>query len=442
MRIQRLRGLAGALVARLVVVLLFAELVLWGGDRPVVSLAFATMELLGLALLLLLAPWARHALANLPRLDVIGAIFLTLLLWTALQAIPLPWLVPSGWVDVPGQRSISLAPFSSLTEILELAGLGALFVISVAVARDDDRAHAAWNTFGVLAALFLAASIWAYATRTDADAKFTAFLINANTAATTLAIFVVAGWTAILRAVMSLHSEALTAQKLSSLLRTAAPWAALVLLSFAGLSLTGSRGGAGACFFGLLACTVVMAWSERRKRRTLYVILGASGAIVLLFGALVLSSGTVAARLALTDAALANRGTIIGIYLEELPRLPWTGFGLGTFRHFNNLLVEPGERGVLWNLGALHNVYLQWIYEAGYVGAALMFGLVGYILVTIAQGLDRRRFGRTWIVGSLAISAVVLSHGVIDYALQLPAIAGVWTFALGMGFGVSRPSSR
>lgn len=447
LRLQRLRQGPGEIFARYLVVLMFSELLLFGGDRPAISLAFAALELLSLALLVITASWARAALLRLAQLDVLGPLFLGLLAWTALQMAPIPNLISdTGWAHAPGQVSVSIAPFSTLTEFLELAGLGAVFIMALAVGRDDDRAHAAWNTFGGLAALYAAWAMIQHVARLDTGvligARLTASLANANSAGCLFAIFVVVGWTAVLRTVVSLHRDVLTTEKLTGLLLQASPWFILVLLSFAALSLTGSRGAAVAVLAGLITSTAVMAWSELSRRRTFYFILGAAGVIASLFVFLVLSSGAVATRLAVTDAALSNRSEIIGIYLSQLARAPWNGFGLGTFRAFNNLLMDDGDRAVLWNLGALHNVYLQWIFESGWPGAALMFSTISVALVSIFRGLKRRRFGRTWIAGALAISAVVLTHGLIDFALQLPGVAGLWTLALGIGLGVSRPSAR
>lgn len=447
LRLQRLQHVAGAMFARYLVLLLFAELYAAGGDQPFVSLALAALELLSLAALLLLAPWARMSLSRIRYLDLISLLFVSLLAWTAVQMIPLPFLhTPSGWAHAPGQARISIAPYATLTELLELAGLGAVFLMGLAVGCDDDRAHAAWNAFGVFGALYVGWVLTLHGMHLDItplnDERLTGTLGNPNTTGCVLGMFATIAWTAILRAAASFRSDNMAPQRVNSLLLKAAPWGVLVVMCLSALSLTGSRGAAGATLLGMLISTMIIARSEQKRRRLYYGIITASVGIVLLFTLLVLSSGSVAGRLAVADTALANRQTILGIYFGQLSHAPWTGFGLGTFREFNNLLIGQGDRSVLWNLGALHNVFLQWIFEGGYPGAALMFATVALILVAVAQGLKRRRFGRTWIAGSLGVTAIVLGHGLIDFALQLPAIAGIWALMLGIGLGVSRPSSR
>lgn len=447
LRLQRLRMLGGSFTAVAVVFLLFAELFFFGGDRLEVALFFAAAQLIGLGLLIIFAPWVRGALARSDFLLAPGALFMVVMAWSVIQIAPLPWLAPPhGWAYVEGRDQISIDSYRTLAEILKLAGLASLTLIGVAIGKDDDRAHLLWNTIGVLGSIYVGWVLLDYfqplVGAGPPRGKLTATLGGANAAATMLTIFVVVAWTALLRAAVSLTHQSFSGDRLSAALYAAAPWALLLLLSLGALSLTGSRGGAGACFVGLLASTAIMVWGEYRNRRALILIGAATLLAMACFIILVMSSGAMAARLSHVDDALANRREIISIYWSQLPNLPWTGFGLGTFRRFNNLLVAPGQNEVLWNLGALHNVFLQWIFEAGYIGAAAMFGAIAMMVLTTLGGLRRRRFGRTWIAGSIAITAVVVSHGLIDFGLQLPAIAAFWGLALGVGVGVSRPPAR
>ena len=444
LRLQRLRLLGGSFTAVAVVFLLFAELFLFGGDRLQVGLFFAAAELIGLGLLLLFVPWTRAALARAGYLLGPGLAFLVVLVWGTVQILPLPWALPEHtWAYVEGRQQISIDTFRTLTELLKLSGLAALTLIGVAIGQDDDRAHVTWNAIGLCGAVYIGWILFAHFEPILAGRppqKLVATLGGPNAAATLLSILAVVSWTAILRAAVSLTHQSFSGDRLTAVATSAAPWGVLLLLSLGALSLTGSRGGAGACFVGLLASTFTMVSGEFRNRRALILICAATGLAILCFAALVMSSGVTAARLSQVDGALANRREIISIYLGQLPELPWTGFGLGAFRHFNNLLIAPGQNEVLWDLGAMHNVVLQWIFEAGYVGALAMFAVIAQLLLILLGGLRRRRFGRTWIAGASAITAVVLTHGLIDFGLQVPAIAGFWALALGVGVGVSRPS--
>ena len=94
-------------------------------------------------------------------------------------------------------------------------------------------------------------------------------------------------------------------------------------------------------------------------------------------------------------------------------------------------------------LGAAHNVYLQWIEQAGVVGAALMFLCIGLIALRVMRGAWRRRRMRAWMVGILAVLALFLGQGLGDFALEVPAMAAFLSLLLGLGCGVAAlPSTR
>lgn len=443
--------MGGGLTAIAIVTLVFIELALFGGDRLQIALFIAGVELIALGLLIAGSAWFRSALTRSSYLAAPALLLLLVMLWGYLQALALPWpeamrtWPAQSWAYTPGRLPISIDTYRTITEVVKLGGIASLALIGAAIGKDDDRAHLTWNTIGVLGGIYVAFALIAYAHPIEGvgrvDGRLSATLGGPNPAATVLSIFVVMSWTALLRAAASLTHQDFSGQRLGVLLWNAAPWVLLLVLSFGALSLTGSRGGAGACFVGLLASTIVMTWGEMRNRRALGVIAISSLVVLACFTVLVMSSGSLAVRLSMVDDALANRREIISVYLAELAHTPWTGMGLGTFHRFNQLLIGPGHNEVLWNLGALHNVFLQWIFEAGFLGAAAMFSAVGILFVLTLGGLRRRRFGRTWIAGSTAISTVVLSHGLIDFGLQVPAIAALWALVLGVGVSVSRPSS-
>jgi len=435
-----------------VVIGLFAELALFGGDRTEVALLFAGLQSLTLCALLLLARWARLALSTRALVPIV-ILYGAAMLWGAVQLAPFPTgIAKEAWAAAGATPSITLDRFSTTVEILKLAGLGSVFLIGVALGRDDDRARNSLRAFGVLASIYAIFAILSFELfhngpfvgPSASGARLNATLLSPNVAATVLGIFAVLSWTAILRALQSSQSaDDLPMDQLRDLLRIALPWTPPFVLCLWALALTGSRGGGLAACLGLATASVAMAAGgfKRRRRLRFALFVGAASLAALgALGAILLGSGPIAERMSFAADGLADRAQIHQIYLERLGQLPWTGYGLGAFRHFNSLFTAPGPTAGLWNLGAMHEVYLQWIYEAGWPGAMLMFSAIGAVMVVIAGGLTRRHFGRTWMVGALGASATVLAHGFVDFALELPAIAAIWALILGLGVGVSRPA--
>lgn len=449
---HRLFRVRGGWLARMVVASLFAALVAHGADGTQAALTLAAFEGLGLAMILIVAPWTRTALQPSDKMLAIYVTFAGVLVWACFTFLPFPvGMAKLAWAEVGSNGAITIDRSATYFEILKLVGLASIFLMGVAIGNDDDRAHSAFNMFGFLALTYTVWSIVAFYRFGDGPAamplaagspRLMGTLMSPNITATVLAIFATMSWTALLRKLQSESAAAATGIRwFVTYVLSSTSWVILLGLSFWALALTGSRGGAIATCVGLMTATAIMGLGNLGRSNARRLKVAAVGALVLAVAFLVIlqTTGEVAGRFATVGDGVANRSTIISIYASHLKDIPWTGYGLGTFKAYNALLIGPSANWVLWDLGALHNVYLQWIYEAGYPGAFLMFLCIGQILLLIFGGLKRRRLGRTWMAAALAVSAVVLTHGMVDYALQLPAIASLWAFALGCGVGVSRP---
>jgi O-antigen ligase len=149
------------------------------------------------------------------------------------------------------------------------------------------------------------------------------------------------------------------------------------------------------------------------------------------------SQGGFAERLRDYQIGMAGRTAYIDLYAGHLRDVPWTGFGLGTFARFNPLMLGPTAPARFWEFGAMHNVYLQWLYEAGVVGAALMFGCLAWAVGLVGWGLTRPEAGRRWTAAALGTSAMLAAHGLVDFDLQIHGVAALWALVLGAGVGAA-----
>ena len=113
-------------------------------------------------------------------------------------------------------------------------------------------------------------------------------------------------------------------------------------------------------------------------------------------------------------------------------------YGLGSFSDINSQITTEENYHALWSVRAVHNVYLQWLEEAGIIGALPMFLLIGTILVAAVWRTFNLRKGQTLLRGVIAASVVVLVHGTVDFGLQVPSIAAFWAFLLGCQFSFGR----
>jgi len=425
----------------------FAELALYGGDRPEIAVGFAAIQALSLSVLLLLSREAAGALTSV-RFQRLAGIFGALALWILVQLTPFAsGMARDGWSAVGGPPSITLDRFATLVEWVKLLGLGAVFTLGVIVGRSGRTARLAFDGFGVLGAFYAA---WAIADfyaggrlggAGPSDGRLMASLLSPNLAAACLGVFAIHGWVGGIRnGRASADPSKVVVFGRVRMSRAALPWAGLMTLSLWAVTLTASRGGLLSVLLGFGAVALMSLLRGRRTggrhgSRTAKLpaaLVGLLGTVLLLS-----SVGLIGARLRATSSGLTDRAVHLQVYFSELSHLPWTGLGMGTFRRFNTIIASASEAPRFWELGAMHNVYLQWGYEGGAPGAVLMFACVGLILWTVLTAPGSGRPGSAWIETAAGASILFLSHGLIDFDLQLVGLAVLWSLVLGAGFGAA-----
>jgi O-antigen ligase len=188
-----------------------------------------------------------------------------------------------------------------------------------------------------------------------------------------------------------------------------------------------------------LAVIFFLAWEalSRKKRpsnRTISLtVLGIAVAMVGIAGA-----DTLWARLDTVDADAANRGIIFAAHWRAFLESPIFGHGLGSFTAINNQQMTPENYGALRTIRSTHNVYIQWLEEAGLLGAVPMFALIALIITRAVRRSGRLNTGATIQRGLIAANLVILAHGMTDYALQVPSIAAFWAYLLGLQFAYGK----
>lgn len=414
---------------------IWALVLLHGGEAPAVALPAAFAQ----TLLLVGWVWAdpkSFTFASITRVGRGPALLAALLaVWLVLQLFVFGYgMAADAWRLVGLAPRATLDVYASLAEMAKLCGLGALGVIGVRIGADARLRRRCWWAlalggvlyFGWIVLAELSASSGGSA---DPSRRLAGAFHGPNSNAALAGLMAVLAWRRLWLALPALLGD--RSKIRAAALRTA-PAVLLAGLSLTALVMSGSRGGVIATLVGLAVCSLATLRSDFAARNwkpaALMAVLLAAFGVSALFG-----GGAVANRMLDASSGVADRQEILALYMERLPLLPWSGFGLGTFRHFNNIISSASDAERLWTFGAMHNVYLQWIFEGGYLGAALMFGLVAALLWNIV----RRRGARTdvWSATALGASALILAHGAIDFDLQVPAIAGLWALLLGLGLG-------
>ncbi len=418
-----------ALLAAAVAPLYGAHL-LFGANQPMAAQALTA--LCGLILIAGLAfPRLRQALPQLKGLWPVAGLFVLTLSLAAVTLGP----GPAGaahpiweWADLP--PAISVNRSATLLAMSQLLGLAAMFLFGAMAGSQR-----AWGV-RLGSVILVGGAIWAAialviflsGAQVGQAGRLGGGLLSANSAATMLGILTVlaTGW--LLRALRE-SRELAGPDRWSRISLAVAP---LALLVFA-LILTGSRMGTLATLAGVLTLGVWQAFAEPgRSWKTLGVAAGVTLVAAIVVG---LGNDLVLRRVAALDQDVDVRSVIFGVHWRAFLDAPLWGSGLGSFTDVNSYLMSAETYRELWSIRATHNVFLQWLQEAGLIGSAPMFALIG--LVIIASALRAGTLSRGgWAVRALvAANVVVLVHGLTDYALQVPSIAAMWALLLGLQFG-------
>lgn len=229
--------------------------------------------------------------------------------------------------------------------------------------------------------------------------------------------------------------------RIASFIEASGPRGAVAVAAFfvllTAVLLTGSRGGAMSTGLALIVLGLLTRDREVRSRRpwgTIVFALALAVATGLAFGDLI---GGKLEDAGITDT---NRLAVFALTVRSICDNPLPGFGYGTFAD-----VFPMYRDRSLSVDGIwrqaHNTYLELFQGLGVLFGAMLIASV-VLLVVHCFGGARRRLGNG-LVPQVAASAgcLVGGHALVDFSLQVQAVA--LTFAALLGAGVAQsPSSR
>ncbi|HEV7372225.1 O-antigen ligase family protein [Arenibaculum sp.] len=446
---------AGARIWALILLLALLPLP-FGGARPWAGAAFAV------AVGLMLAVWSlRCAVAGRPgaiplrRLAAEGLLLALLAGWIAFQGLS---LTPAAWhhpiwdeaataLSTEPVGAISVDPARSFTALATLLGHASLFWLVLQAGREPGRAHrllaalvaigTAYAAYGLTmelsgAGLVLWFEKWAY------HGDITATFVNRNSFATYAGLCLLAAIGLLARQL--LRHDGKQAPRRERLLRRIQALAgrgslllgAVAILATA-LLLSHSRAGMVSTGIGIAVFLIVFLLNpgQRRGRR-----LPVAAAVFLALLAVTNFSGEgTLLRLRATEFETGNgRFPVYALMQRAIADSPHLGFGYGTFeRTFP--LYRTADVAIRFDRG--HNDWLESAMDLGLPGAALLIGLFALpFLRCLRAGLTRRRDG-LYPALACGATALVATHALLDFSLQIPAVAATFTALLALGVAQS-----
>ncbi|MGH6904181.1 MAG: O-antigen ligase family protein [Geminicoccaceae bacterium] len=173
-----------------------------------------------------------------------------------------------------------------------------------------------------------------------------------------------------------------------------------------------------------------------------------AGAIVVAIAALIglgllrLGGDVTLERLASLDQEISltreNRLTLWQNCVELIRQRPLAGHGYGTFEQLFDLTRDARFERV-WHTA--HNTYLEHAVELGLPAAFALHGGMLLLVAYAASGTLRHRRDQALLIAAVGVSAAVGSHALVDFSLQIPAVAITYAAVLGIGCAQAAPST-
>ncbi|SDL66680.1 O-antigen ligase family protein [Maricaulis salignorans] len=335
---------------------------------------------------------------------------------------------------------------SGAPEFVALGACAAVFISARALAF---RARKATEICAVLLGFFLLASIIAFLDHIWSPDRIFLFerpyhlgrlsspFLSANTAATFFGIGVILSVGRLLRATAGPMGGARSKHLILPL--------TTLLFCLSCLVLTASR--AGILLTGSVTCLLLL-WEmaqrfRRGERQSLWALAAAGlGLALTATGIALLSGETFGSRIADVGVGAGSRSELWTAYSRAALEQFWFGAGPGGFEYVNAASTNAENASILVFQRAAHNIVLQWQLQTGLIGLLTLAGFWLWAGRRILSGLEQSGRPR-WLIRTLVcIGLFVLAHGLVDYALEIPAIAWMTAWLAGLAVGVSAPRGK
>ena len=115
----------------------------------------------------------------------------------------------------------------------------------------------------------------------------------------------------------------------------------------------------------------------------------------------------------------------------------WSGHGLDGLQYAKRLVSTPETNRSINSQNASHNLFAQWFVQAGWPGHGALIVIISLSLWQIVTSAEDNLI-KGWQIATLAL---VLSHGLFDYALEIPSVFLLLSLLLGLGLSKSKRKS-
>lgn len=208
------------------------------------------------------------------------------------------------------------------------------------------------------------------------------------------------------------------------------------------LLFTHSRGGFLSFAAGIMALLLGLHLSPTLKSHPIIsrVKWGASITIAMMIIAIIsLSGGILESRFSKTSLLEENRLKYYESTIRAINEIPLLGTGYGTFKQVFRIYKDPSLTTLV---DKAHNTYLENAMELGLPAAFALVGAIAGLGIICLFGIRQRRRNIMYPIIGLAATVLVGAHSLVDFSLQIPAVAVTYALIMGAACAQSWPSTR
>lgn len=376
-------------------------------------------------------------------------------LWSLVQISPwIPdtwahpfWHLASTHLTIAVTPRISLNPAETLTALMKLLSYLLVFFLSMQFNRQRSNAEFTFTVIaysGFIYALYgliiffgqYQTVLWLEAAyKTDVSSTF----INRNSYATYAGLTLLCWFPSLLKRlndslIYGLRGHYGRQYFIENFLLHA--WLPIIMSFsiFTALFLSHSRGGFLSTLLALIAfLTCALAAGKFKTHRGLLLSCVIIGMFSLSFWQ---SSNKLLERMDKISLEHNDRLDAYTILQSAIADNRWLGVGYGTFPDSFRLYRDESIRGFY---DKAHNTYLENLFELGIIPAIAMLSAIVWVTIICCRGIWLRK--RDWYYPGIGFSASILVgvHALVDFSLQMPAIAYTYALIIGAAYAQSLP---
>jgi len=350
------------------------------------------------------------------------------------------WKDISNILDIPVSGSITVNPYNSNTALMRLLTYGVIFFLSFQYSRRSRNARLALNVtlfaglFYALLGLYLYFTNYHFSSPLLKDLSHNGDLrstfINRNHYTCYTSIILIIS----LAKLFDVTSSKIENHRISTgyffgaitnIFQTGWFYLLLSITVFSSILLTHSRGG----FISVtIACAILFSiFISNAKNNKAPIMISSITAFLCCIFFISISGEDTSQRLRSTSIE-NSRMNVYSATINGIADSPILGKGFGTYAE-----SFPKYRDSETNLffAKAHNTYLETAFELGIPALILILLLLGSLLAICIMAIKKERRNIIYPAIGIASTVLIAVHSLVDFSVQIPAIASLYSMLLG-----------